>query len=245
MDSLYAVLGAGGFVGSHVTSELKARRRDVLEVRRGDPLSDLRSCKYVIHCANSPSRYKAKKDPTKDYKESVLRTEEFLASIDISKTKFVLISSMSARTEPETVYGEHRLACERLVLNYGGKIIRLGYMYSVDRIYGALRDIINESEVFLSADSRYSYSDVRWNAKKIVDICEDSSVAPCTELGSSGSISLSQIAKILDSKSIFDRQKQDVQIAVDAFDDQPDISSFISYLNGLRSTENESSSTGK
>ena len=231
-----AVVGGKGFVGSAVVNTInKYRTNGCKVITRQDNLSEsLCGCDMVIHCANSPRRYQAEQDQQYDFRESIQKTFKI---IDICKKKgsdFLLISSMSARTQLDTIYGRNRRACEMISLAAGYPVVRLGYMYSPNKVYGALENILKNQNVYYSSQSKYSFSDISWNAEKIV-VCSLSQQAKVRELGSRGEITLKRIADILGSSSQFVSDKHDLQIANDHFVDQPDIDKFERYLLDLKS----------
>jgi hypothetical protein len=120
-----------------------------------------------------------------------------------------------------------------MTLAAGYPVVRLGYMYSSSKVYGALENILNNHDVYLSSQSTYSYSDVLWNAEKIVS-CALTQRGTIRELGARGGINLRRIADILQSKSRFVSEKIDIQIARCDFADKPDISEFEQFLSKLK-----------
>lgn len=230
-----AVIGANGFVGSHVVKALEKRGLTVIPVVRGDdPEEKIKNADAVIHAANSPSRFKAAKDPKLDFNESVEKTFKFLSLAKKYQASFVLVSSISARAQLEHPYGANRRSCECMALLEGAKVVRLGYMYSHSKTYGALDDIIHGRQVFLAADSVYSFSDVVWNAEMIVATLLKDKTAELVELGSAGSISLKEIATLLGSKSEFVGEYKDIQVAQDIPSGAPAITEFTQYLEKLK-----------
>ena len=230
-----AVIGAGGFVGSTICKYINTLNEvKLVPVFRSENYEEkLKDSNYIIHCANSPSRYKATQDPIYDYYECVKKTYDFSELAKKTNAKFVLISSMSAATQLDQVYGLNRASAELIARKDNALIIRLGYMFSKKRTYGALNDIINNDDVYLDGNSEYSFSDVGWNAKKIVDLTLENR-SGIFELGSSGSITLKEIVEILGSTSSFKFAYKDIQIAKNIFEDSPSIEDFREYLRGLR-----------
>ena len=126
----------------------------------------------------------------------------------------------------------NRRSCEYIIGNKS-IVIRLGYMYSNYNLYGALRSIYENEDVYLDEDSSYSFSDITWNAQKIIEITEsqDSGVY---ELGARGDITLRQISNILGSNSKFKGNTKDVQIANYIDNDNPAIRDFMDYLEVIK-----------
>lgn len=228
------IIGANGFVGTEIVkySETLENVNIQCAVRGDDLETKIKKSDYVIHTANSPSRYKAQLDPKHDFIESVEKTYKINYFCKKYNKKLTLISSMSARTQLDTVYGMNRRSCEYIV-DDKQLIIRLGYMYSKSRIYGALRDILDNKDVYLDKNSEYSFSNVQWNAKKILDYTLAEKIG-VFELGSKGSITLNKIAKILNSTSKFIGNMLDIQIANFSETDNPSIKKFIDYLEVLK-----------
>jgi len=226
------IVGFNGFVGSALYEYLlNLKDIDVVGIDRSNNAEKLfKGLDYVIHTANSPRRYEAKLNPDKDYKESVLKTEKIIKICIKYSIHLLLISSISARSEPGTIYGKNRRLAELLALKNNATVVRLGYMYSENKIYGALLDLFNSSDVYLSSQSEYSYSNISWNVERIVEILFTKS-CDIYELGSSGSIKLIEIAKIINSNSIFKSEYIDKQVANCYNKKSPSIMKFIDYLN--------------
>jgi dTDP-4-dehydrorhamnose reductase len=242
---IIAIIGAQGLVGSELTKVINAKTNlTCVEVVRGDNFAvKLQNVDYVIHAANSPKRYEAELNQQMDYEESVVKTAKLIDACKGAGARLLLISSISARTQLNTVYGRHRHACELMVLQAGCVVVRLGYMFSKQKIYGALSNIVNNEDVFLDPTSEYSYSDVSWNANKIVELLltEGRGVV---ELGANGSITLQVIADLTSSTSVFKSDTIDIQIAQCDIKDRPKIQEFQDYLIGISANDKEIISKG-
>jgi len=201
MKTIIAVIGANGFVGSEICKAVDDSEHHLCKITRNSPhKSYIEGSDIVIHSANPAGRYMAENYPTKDFEETVEKTAKFL---EMSKGKrFVLISSLSCRTQLDTNYGRNRRACELMTLQQGGLVIRLGPMFGGKRKKDMLHDILSDRDVHIGADSRYAYVSVAWNAKQVVDLSE-SSLIPLVELGARDSVRLGDIANYFGSKSEF------------------------------------------
>jgi nucleoside-diphosphate-sugar epimerase len=228
------VIGAKGFVGSEIVKQINLfSNLEVIEAVRGDDLEKkVKQSDYVIHSANSPSRYNAKLYPENDFYESVEKTNIIYSLCRKHSKMLTLISSISARAQLDTVYGRNRRSCEYIVGN-NSIVIRLGYMYSRCNLYGALRSIYEDKDVYLDENSSYSYSDVAWPAQKIIDITESQDNG-IYELGARGDITLRKISDILGSNSKFIGKNKDVQIAKYTNNDNPSINDFVEYLEVIK-----------
>ena len=87
--------------------------------------------------------------------------------------------------------------------------------------------------MYLDEDSSYSFSDITWNAQKIIEITE-SQDSGFYELGARGDITLRQISNTLGSNSKFKGNTKDVQIANYIGNDNPAISDFMDYLEVIK-----------
>jgi len=231
---LILVIGAKGFVGSEIVKQINlSSNLEVIEAVRGDDLEKkIKLSDYVIHTANSPSRYKAQLNPENDFAESVEKTNNIYSLCEKYSKRLTLISSISARAQLDTVYGMNRRSCEYIIGNKS-IVIRLGYMFSSYNLYGALRSIYENKDVYLDESSSYSFSDVSWNAQKIIEITENQD-SGIYELGARGDITLRQISNILGSYSKFKGNTKDVQIANYIGNDNPAIRDFRDYLETIK-----------
>ena len=206
MAKTIAVIGANGFVGSEICKAVDASNfyssaKHLVKISRNSPHKCyIDGSDIVIHSANPAGRYIAENYPAKDFDESVEKTAWFLK---ISKgKKFVLISSLSCRTQLDTNYGRNRRACELMVLEAGGMVIRLGPMFGGNRKKDMLHDILAGRDVYIGKQSRYAYVDVAWNATEILQLSLDMPMR-LVELGACNSVVLGDIADYFESKSKF------------------------------------------
>ncbi|MCX5696488.1 MAG: NAD(P)-dependent oxidoreductase [Candidatus Omnitrophica bacterium] len=196
-----AVVGAAGFVGTQVARAVAASGRyNLISVLRNDPaIALLAKADIVVYAANPARRFQAEKDPMQDFEETVEKTAGFLA---LSHAKrFVLVSTLSCRTQLNTSYGRNRRACELIALQAGSLVIRLGPMYGGDRIDDTLHKIISGGPVFVAAQTRYAYVDVSWVGKKIVELLDEP--GGIREIGARNAISLGELRDYFSSKSTF------------------------------------------
>jgi nucleoside-diphosphate-sugar epimerase len=191
MKTSVAVIGANGFVGQEICKFISQKSQlCLIPITRTDNCKRLlEKADIVIHAANSARRFSAEKDPEKDYYETVIKTFEML-SYSIGK-KFILISSLSCKTQMNINYGRNRKSCELLALQQSAIIIRLGPMYGGNRKLDALHDLLAERCVYLAPETRYAYVDVEWAGKKIVDSLNLES--GIYEIGAHNAISLAEI----------------------------------------------------
>lgn len=196
------LIGARGYVGSALAAELAQHSLfTVIPVVRGDDWkSKLESVDVIIYAANSGRRFFAEKNPEADFKDSVVKTQNLLKMFP--NTRIILVSSISARTQPDTAYGRNRKACELLLDNSRDLVVRLGPMFGGTKSAGALYDILGGRQVFVSEKTRYAYVDVRNNARKIVELLLTSATG-LVEIGARDGIELGALAKELASRSQF------------------------------------------
>jgi|TARA_B100001250_G_scaffold66509_1_gene53014 nucleoside-diphosphate-sugar epimerase len=225
-----SLIGYKGFVGSKISEELsKNTNYNLVNLKRGDDISRaISSSNIVIHSANPAKRFFANQNPELDYKETVTKTYDFLQK-SINK-KFILISSISCRTQLDTNYGRNRKSCELLVKQHPNfLILRLGPMFGKGRNQDVLHDILNDRKIYISADTKYSYANVSWVAKKIVSLLDNNN--QIIEIGSKNSISLNDIKSHFKSKSIF-KGFNDSQVAINN-GDGPDVQEVIDFAKTI------------
>ena len=198
-----AVAGAAGFVGSHIAQALTSSGRyRLIPVARGDS-ADVRfaGADLVVHAANPAGRFQAQQHPLRDFQETVEKTAQLLAAA--RHKRFVLISSLSCRTQLDTGYGRHRRACELLALSAAALVVRLGPMFGGGRTRDSLHDILAGRPVFVAADTRYAYADVAWVGRQIVDMLETSAGGGIREIGARNAVSLADLRDRFASSSTF------------------------------------------
>ena len=220
-----AVVGANGFVGSQVCNALAVNERyRLIRVVRGDNLEEfIRQSDVVIHAANTARRFKAENDPQSDFEETVTKTFRLLS---FAKGKpFLLVSSLSCKTQMNTNYGRNRRACELLVLAHGGTVVRLGPMFGGSRKQDTLHDLLVGRPIYVAPETRYAYVDVSWVGTKIVELI--SSASGVHEIGAHNAISLSDLRDYCGSKSIFSGS-DDTQIPEPGLDG-PDANLVLDY----------------
>ena len=106
------LIGSDGYVGSEIAKILESTKKyNLIRLVRGDDfIKKINSSDIIIHSANPAKRFFANNNPDLDYKETVEKTMKFLKK-SIGK-KFILISSISCRTQLNTSYGINRKKCE-------------------------------------------------------------------------------------------------------------------------------------
>jgi len=222
---IVVVVGAAGFVGSQIVKALKERGDyNLIEVLRGDAIEEqVSKADIIVHCANPAKRFNAEKYPMQDFCETVEKTARFLG---LAKGKrFVLISSLSCRTQLDTQYGRHRRACELIALTEDSVIVRLGPMFGGHRKQDILHDILAGRHVYVSAETKYAYADVAWVGHKIVDLLEVEKGVK--EIGANNYVRLGDIATYFASTSVFSG-REDHQMP-EHFDEGPDANDVYDY----------------
>ncbi|HPD81641.1 MAG TPA: NAD(P)-dependent oxidoreductase [Candidatus Pacearchaeota archaeon] len=192
---MIALFGSKGFVGSEVLKSLKEKGYEVYEVTRDNFEEILRLDKefdYVINAACPGARFKANTNPSWDFEETVKKTAKIFYETKFKK--FIQISSVSARCQPDTVYGRNRLAAESVVNDGNSLIVRIGPMYGPTLKKGVLIDMLNNSKVYASSESKYSFTPIKFNADWIADNLDKKGV---WEVGSKNSIKLGTLVKKL------------------------------------------------
>jgi len=220
-----AVVGAGGFVGQSIAREVASNPNyRLVPVLRGQNLAEaVLGCEVVVHAANPAGRFAANRDPQRDYRETVEKTARILETA--KGRKCILVSSLSCRTQASTPYGKNRLECERLALDAGATVVRLGPMYGGTRVKDTLHDILAGRPVFVAESTRYGYVDVAWAGAKLLQFVDV--MASTYEVGARNSISLGEIASRFCSASTFSGP-DDTQIALGC-DEGPDAKEVLSF----------------
>ena len=232
-----ALIGAAGFVGAAIATALqKNGEHQLVAVTRATYEAARAGDKYdvLINAAMPSRRFWAKQNPQLDFHETVEKTSHLLN--DWTWDRFVQISSISARSQLDTVYGRHKAAAEKLCAFGDNLVLRLGPMYGSTLDKGVLIDLIHDRTVFVSPESRYCFAPVGWIGSWIADNLQRTGIL---DLGGNDAISIGTVAKAMESHSRFEGAVDD-QILSKPIDGAPSASAVIDYLHNLRGTRDAS-----
>ena len=232
MKKSIAVIGSNGFVGNAICNEiLTFENFNLIRITRDDDIKELiKLADIVIYSANNSKRYQAEKTPHLDF----INTVEQAANIYsiVGNKKIILISTVSARVQLDSVYGRNRRSCELMLDHSKNLIVRLGPMYGDTNHKGALFDILKNKKVYVSENTKYAYVDVKYNAKKIVELLDETGII---EIGAKNSIELKYLKKILNSTSTFEGP-DDTQILLNPQTDAPNSHNVINFAKKIKNT---------
>jgi nucleoside-diphosphate-sugar epimerase len=222
-----ALLGPDGYVGSSIYQKIK--HHNITPISRNTVMSGInKNVDMVIHSANPAKRYLANKDPMKDFKETIEKTKKIVSYF--KGVPIILISSISCRTQKDTSYGLHRLACEDLVLKDGGTVFRLGPLFGGNREKDIIHDIANNRPVYHSKKTKYAYCNIEWAAEYV---SQNLSIGPgIYEIGARNTVTLEELAAAVGSSSTF-KNKVDDQYPIN-FPEGPDAIESIVYIKSLK-----------
>lgn len=167
-----AITGANGYVGSALSAAFAASGYRVVALQRSEPAIDGRqnyvpysledgaaaplpdSLSAVVHCAYD-LRARDKAEIERINLGGVEKLVESVCGVPV-----VLISSMSAYSGTEQIYGQTKLACEEIVAAHGGTSLRLGLVYGGPErgMIGALRKVVALPVVPLLRPDSYQYT---------------------------------------------------------------------------------------
>jgi len=224
---MIALFGSKGFVGSEVLKALKEKKYSVYQITRDNFEESLRlgeEFDYVINSACPSARFRAKSNQLLDFKECVEKTARIFYETKFKK--FIQISSLSARCQPDTVYGRNRLAAESVVNDGNSLIVRIGPMYGPTLKKGVLIDMLNNSKVYASSESKYSFTSLEFNANWISNNLDKKGV---WEVGSKNSIKLGNLAKKLGLDIEFEGEIDNQEIKT-VQENYPDVNLVIDFM---------------
>ena len=171
-DRAVAITGANGYVGSALTAAFAAAGYRVVALQRSAPapggtpdhvpysledgletaLPD--GVAAVIHCAYDLRA----RDPAEIERINLGGTQKLVQAV--GDVPVVLISSMSAYSGTQQIYGRTKLACEEIVAAHGGTSLRLGLVYGDGDggMIGALRKVAGLPLVPMLRPDSYQYA---------------------------------------------------------------------------------------
>jgi dTDP-4-dehydrorhamnose reductase len=209
------LLGYKGFIGSEISQLLESDRSCIVRKIDRELFADkeIRNFNFdlLIHAANPARRFFANSNPEIDFKDTVEKITEIINCFKYKR--LLLISSLSCRTQPDSIYGKHRLICEELAHQNNGAVVRLGPLFGGYRKNDTLHDILNNETVYYADDTKYCYANIDWVANFIVNnlfLLYDSKIS---EVGARDWITLGEISKFVNSRSVFIGQNDDQVIS--------------------------------
>ena len=129
-----------------------------------------------------------------------------------------------------TPYGRNRRSCELMTDEKKDLVVRLGPMYGKNNYKGALFDILQDKKVYVSESTKYAYTPVEYNVRKIIDIMDKTGVV---EIGAQNAIELGYLKKELGSSSTF-HGADDTQILLTEEKDAPNSFDVILYAKEMK-----------
>ncbi len=226
-----ALIGAKGFVGRSINKYLlsDANFSTTLVTRENyEEARTKRKYDIIINAAMPSKRFWAKQNPYKDFNETVLKTFNIVHTW--SSSKIVQISSISARSQLNTIYGKNKAAAEKIIDNKRDLIIRLGPMYGTSLQKGVLIDMKNNDTVYVSKESLYCFAPVDWIGdwiSKHLHLCG------IIELGANNAIKLEEVARRIGSNSIFSGPIDNQTVSKEV-KDAPEASKVIDFILNLK-----------
>ena len=145
-----ALIGSNGFVGKSIKKYILNDKNLLVTCVTRDNHEEARVEKeydILINAAMPSKRFWAKKNPYKDFIETVEKT--FKIVNNWKSSKIIQISSISARSQLDTPYGSHKAAAEKLVSKKNNLILRLGPMYGQSLNKGVLIDMKKNDPVYV------------------------------------------------------------------------------------------------
>ncbi len=226
MKSL-ALIGSNGFVGQSIKKYLIKNKQIVSTFVTRDNYEEARLQKkydVIINSAMPSKRFWATQNPHQDFNETVQKT--FRIMNDWESSKVIQISSISARSQPNTIYGRNKAAAEKLVENENNLILRLGPMYGDTLNKGVLIDLLKHDPVYISEESLYCFAPVDWVGEWIASNIH---ITGILDLGGNNAISVGKVAKSIGSNSIF-KGPTDNQIVSKEIKFAPKAENVIKYI---------------
>lgn len=200
MATRIAVVGAAGFFGRALVTALTRAGHDVTGVTRAEYAAARHELwDVVVNTAMPSRRFWAKHHPADDFSETVAKTADLVYGWRYGS--FVQISSLSARTERDTIYGRHKAAAEVLCERPDALIVRLTALYGETMGKGAVVDIAHDAPVYVDGASRYAFTPVEFAAGWVASHLDTRGLV---EVGARDTVSLAEIAHALGRQTTFD-----------------------------------------
>ncbi len=204
------IIGGNGFVGSGFARVLKAQgiKHAVITKDNVDSYSGV-ECDLLINANGNSKKYLSEQDPLLDFNLSVSSVLESL--LKFKYKKYIFLSSGDVypnQSNPDLTnenqlldvskqsrYGLHKFLAEQLVVNYAKNwlIFRMGGFVGEGLKKNAVFDIINNRDVWLSADSELQFINTNTAAKIMLEIAIGDLSKEIINFGGDGVIKISKI----------------------------------------------------
>ncbi len=185
-----ALIGSQGFVGSALLQALQKDPDNTIQpvTRKNYQSAKKKNYDIVINAAMPSARFWAQNHPHEDFIETVEKTADIVYKWHYQK--LIQISTISARTEKESIYGKHKAMAEMLCMKDENLILRLTAMFDETLTKGVLIDLIQGNKIFLDKKSRYSFASLSFVADWIAKNLDRTGIQ---ELGAKNSVSIQEI----------------------------------------------------
>ncbi|SFD60278.1 Nucleoside-diphosphate-sugar epimerase [Paenibacillus catalpae] len=179
MTRTATVIGASGFVGSHLTAKLRMLGFDVFCPEKKDPLVYSRPLGHLFYCAGITADFRSRPydvvEAHSGYISKLLRSAEFDSLLYLSTTKLYLGAASTSEDAPLTVnpnqrddiYALSKLLGESVCLCSGRANVRVARLSNIvgedfrssNFIYSVMKDIVGRGSVTLEStlDSEKDY----------------------------------------------------------------------------------------
>ena len=227
---LIGIFGANGFVGTSIYNHIKLKYPNTIGISRNDYLN-YQNTKFniLINAAMPSKRYWAKLNPQNDFEETVIKTKFFIENYIYDK--FIQISSISSRCQNKTIYGINKKKSEDICLDLKNSlIVRLGPLYGDKLSKGVIIDMLNNTNVYVSGESKYAFTDIKWFGNWLSNNLDLNGIK---EVGPNNYILLKDLASNLNSSSKFDGEIDNQIINTDDKYDL-DVKKVYNFINRIK-----------
>jgi len=226
MKKRIALIGVSGYIGSALFEKLVQNEEVKITgiTRKNYSYWQERKFDIVINAAMPAKRKWAEENPEKDFLETVKKTADIVNLWHYKK--FVQISTISARSELDKVYGRHKAAAEKISTFGNNLVVRLTSTYGNTLQKGSVIDILNGQKVWVSRKSKYSFASLDFVTGWIADNLERKGII---EVGAKNSLSLERIVEHLGITVPF-HGKIDHQVVRNPLAEFPDATEILKYL---------------
>lgn len=205
---MIGVIGANGYIGKVIANKIP----NCIKITRDNWIENTPfNYDILINAACPSARFKSENEPAWSFLENVEKTNTFINSFTYKK--FVQISSISARSQLDTVYGRHKLAAESLLNPSKDLVIRLTATYDDSLTKGVIYDLIHNRPIYLHHNSSYSFAPLDWVVDQMVSKIYYSKGV--REIGGKHQIFLSEICRELKIERDFRGEYLDRQVIIE------------------------------
>lgn len=229
---MIGIIGSNGFLGKSLCRISKNFNYEIIEITKENYNQyKPKNFDILINAATPSKKFWAFQNPYLDFEKTVGLTADIVYNWNYEK--LIQISSISAEEYMDQhPYSINKKAAEIISSFKNSLIVRLGSLYGEGLNKGPLYDLLNSNQLFVDLNSEYNYISVDFVSEWIF---KNLNRLGLVELGAYNSISLAEIATVLNFKVNFSGRLEKI-LSTKIESGMPSSKDVLSFAKNFRKT---------